>query len=175
MLKVTVAVLAVVLAGGASAAGWRDLRVDGSSEEAFAKSLEVFKDKLSPARRYVFGEALKDIWLQGDKAAQAEQREYTDAEYYARVHGLSYEDIVTLTDPTGDTAKDRYRAASLTQHYYARRASGASNTTWPPSSGPGSGYPPPVQNGTYRGDPSPPNTADTRAACSCMFPGSAAQ
>ena len=32
MLKLTVAVLAVALAGTASAAGWRSLRVDGSSE-----------------------------------------------------------------------------------------------------------------------------------------------
>jgi hypothetical protein len=162
--------LALVLAGAASAGGWRDLRVDGSSEEAFAKSLEAFKDKLSPARRYVYGEALKDIWLEGDKAARAAQREYTDDEYYARVDGLRYEEIVTLTDPTGDTAKDRYRAASMTQRYYASRASGASNPTWPPSSGPGSGYPPPVQSGVYRGD-KVPNTADTRAACQCMDPG----
>ncbi len=42
MLKLTVAVLAVVLAGTASAERWRDLRVDASSEDAFAKSLEAF-------------------------------------------------------------------------------------------------------------------------------------
>jgi hypothetical protein len=128
MLKLTVGVLAVVLAGTASAAGWRDLRVDGSSEEAFAKSLERFKDKLSPARRYVLGEALKDIWIEGDNAAQAEQREYTDAAYYARVDGLSYEEIVTLTDATGDTAKDRYREASARQRYSTSRASASSGS-----------------------------------------------
>lgn len=110
MLKLTVAVLAVVLAGTASAGGWRDLRVDASSEEAFAKSLESFKDKLSPARRYVFGEALKDIWIQGEKSAEAEQHEYTAEDYYARVNGLGYDEIVTFTDPTGDTAKRRYQA-----------------------------------------------------------------
>ena len=159
MLKITVAVLALVLAGNASAEGWRALRVDGSSEEAFAKSLEAFKDKLSPARRYVFGEALKDIWLEGDKAARAEQREYTDDEYYARVDGLRYEEIVTLMDPTGDTAKDRYRTASLNQRYRPPVP------TWPQSSGP----PPSQFPATYRGDP-PPNTADSRAACSCMAP-----
>jgi len=116
MLKLTIAVLAVALAGTA-AAGWRDLRVDGSSEEAFAKSLEAFKDKLSPARGYVFGEALKDIWIQGTKQAEADQREYTDSDYYAQLHGLTYEEIVKLTDPTGDTAKDRYRTASLSRRY----------------------------------------------------------
>jgi len=36
MQKLTVVVLALAFAGTASAAGWRDLRVDGSSEEAFA-------------------------------------------------------------------------------------------------------------------------------------------
>ena len=116
MLKLTVGVLAFAIAGTA-AAGWRDLRVDGSSEEAFAKSLEEFKDKLSPAHRYVFGEALKDIWVRGEKQAQADQREFTDSDYYGLLHGLSYKAIVTLTDPTGDTAKDRYRTASLSQRY----------------------------------------------------------
>src|SRR5688572_22616409 len=101
MLKITVAVLAVALAGTASAAKWRDLRVDGSSEAAFAQSLEAFKEKLSPARRYVFGEALKDIWVQGVKAAESEQREYTAADYYRQVDGLAYEQVVTFTDPTG--------------------------------------------------------------------------
>ena len=118
MLKLTIVVLAVVLAGTASAERWRDLRVDASSQEAFAKSLETFKDKLSPARAYVFGEALKDIWIQGEQAAAAEQRDYTADDYYDQLDGLSYEEIVTFTDPTGDIAKERYRSAALS----ARRA-----------------------------------------------------
>ena len=125
MLKLTVAVLAIALAGTA-AAGWRDLRVDGSSEEAFTASLEAFKDKLSPARAYVFGEALKDVWRQGTQQAQAEQREYTDADYYAQLHGLGYAEIVKLTDPSGDTAKDRYRTASLSNRYYHPAVPGGS-------------------------------------------------
>jgi hypothetical protein len=113
-LAIVVSVVSALgLAATANAAGWRDLRVDGSSEEAFAKSLEAFREKLSPARVYVFGEALKDIWIEGAKAAEAEQREYTAADYYARLDGLGYKGVVTLTDPTGDTAKDRYRIASL--------------------------------------------------------------
>ena len=160
MLKLGVAVLAIVLAGSASAAGWRNLRVDGSSEEAFAKSLETFRDKLSPARVYVFGEALKDIWLQGAKVAEAEQREYTAADYYARLDGLTYEGVVTLTDPSGDTAKDRYRTASLmraparanTSPTWANSASGqfqvwgqsGRERGWTDLKGPG-GPPPPAQ------------------------------
>jgi hypothetical protein len=59
---------------------------------------------------------LKDIWAQGQKAAEAEQREYTAKDYYAAVDGLTYEEIVKYTDPTGDTAKERYNAAALSVH-----------------------------------------------------------
>jgi hypothetical protein len=115
MLKLTVAVLTLALAGSASAAGWRSLRIDASSEQAFEQSLETFLDKLSPARQHVFGEALKDIWSEGTRAAAAEQREFTPAEYHRQLDGLGYKEVVELTDPTGDTAKDRYRAASLAE------------------------------------------------------------
>jgi hypothetical protein len=117
MLKLTVAVLAVVLAGTASA-GWRSLRVDGSSEAGFAESLAAFKEKLPRARAHVFGEALKDIWVQGTKDAEAEQREYTASDYYRQLDSLGYEQVVTFTDPTGDTARMRFKAAMQT--VYAR-------------------------------------------------------
>jgi hypothetical protein len=155
MMKIGVAVLALVLAGTASA-GWRDLRVDGSSEEAFAKSLEAFQNKLSPARQYVFGEALKDIWIQGAKAAKAEQREYTDEDYYAQVDGLSYEEIVTFTDPTGDTAKDRYRTASLRPTYVGGGGS---------SGGPNWGSRPATGWGT-----NPSSNAQMQQQCGCASP-----
>jgi len=110
VLKLAVAALAVALVGTA-AAGWRDLRVDSSSEDAFAQSMSAFKEQLSPARQFVFGEALKDIWIQRATAAEAEQREYTADEYYQLLDGLRYEEVVHYTDPTGDTARTRYRNA----------------------------------------------------------------
>ena len=113
MLRLTVVVVAIAQAGSASAAGWKSLTVDGSSEEAFAQSLAAFKEKLSPARTVVLAQALKDIWLEGMEGAEAEQREYTDADYYRQVDGLVYKQVVNFTDPTGKTAKDRYRVASL--------------------------------------------------------------
>jgi hypothetical protein len=129
MLKLTVAMLAIALAGTASAAKWRDLRVDGTSEEAFAKSLEAFKEELSQARVYVLVEALKDIWTQGAKTADAEQREYTADEYYRQVDGLRYEEVVKYTDPTGDTAQLRYRQAkAATMRRYV--SSGPANGFW---------------------------------------------
>ena len=121
MQKLTVVVLAVAFAGTASAEGWRDLRVDGSSEEAYAQSITALKDALSPRREYVFGEALKDIWNEGAKAAESEQREYTADEFYRQLDGLRYEEVVTLTDPTGDTAKKRYRNAPEFYRLYRSR------------------------------------------------------
>jgi hypothetical protein len=113
MLKVTVAVLAVVLAGTAGAAGWRSLRVDATDESAFAESLVAFEDKLSPSRRYAFTLALQEIWIQGTRKANAEQRTYTTTEFFRQLHGLSYDEVVRLPDPTG-AAENRYRA-----EYYA--------------------------------------------------------
>jgi hypothetical protein len=125
MLRLTIAVVAIVFAGSAGAAGWKSLKVDGSSETAFAESLSVFKDKLSPTRRYVFGEALKDIWVQGVKQAEADEREYGAAEYYRQLHGLTYDEIVKLTDPSGATALARYRQGVSSSRSSARVVRGA--------------------------------------------------
>jgi hypothetical protein len=113
MLKLTVAVLAIVLAGTAGAAGWRSLRVDATDEAAFAESLGAFEDKLSPSRRYAFTLALQEIWLQGTRNANAEQRTYTTTDFLRQIDGLSYDEVVRIPDPTGE-AENRYRAA-----YYA--------------------------------------------------------
>jgi hypothetical protein len=111
MLKLTIVMLAVMLAGTASAAGWRSLQVDGSSEEAFKASLEAFRKELSPARQQVFSAALIDIWIQGTTDAKANQREYTANDYYRQLDKLTYEEVVIFTDPTGETAKARKRDA----------------------------------------------------------------
>ena len=111
MLKLTAAVLAVALAGSASAAGWRSLRIDGSSDASFADSVAAFKEKLPLARRYAFELALQDIWVQGAEDAEAAQREYTTSDYFRRLDGLGYSEVVTLLDPTGDTEQARRKVA----------------------------------------------------------------
>jgi hypothetical protein len=165
MLKLTVAVLSVVIAGTASAAGWRNLRIDASSEASFSESIAAFQDKLTPSRRIAFARSLQDIWLQGTKLAGEQQGEYTQTDYLRQVHGLGYEEVVKLADPTGKK-EGRYRA----EYYYSRASGGqyGGTPTWNTSQGP-----PPVQNGQYRGERGVPNTADSRAACGCMFPGNA--
>jgi hypothetical protein len=162
MLKLTLALVAIALAGTASAAGWRSLRVDATSESAFERSLAEFKDKLSPARIDVFGAALKDIWAEGKKAAEAEQREYTTADYYRQVDGLSYEEAVAFTDPTGKTARQRY-----TQARYSQAMAAAGNQRAPSlsRSSQASNQRPPGGWGT-----NPQSTAEGMQQCHCMSP-----
>ena len=116
MLKLKAAVLAIALAGSASADGWRSLRLDAASEASFTKSVAEFQEKLPAARRRVFDAALRDIWLQGTQDADGAQRDYTASEYFQTLDGLGYGDIVTLRDPSGEIARRRYRGA------YAGRA-----------------------------------------------------
>lgn len=125
MLKLTIAVLAVALAGSASAAGWRSLRVDGSSEARFTASVAQFKARLPTTRYQVLLLALKDVWEQGAKNAEAELSEYTTNDYLRELDGLAYRQVVTLADPTGDKAKMRLRSAIATLYGPPRRGSGS--------------------------------------------------
>jgi hypothetical protein len=115
MVKLTLAVVAVAFAGIASAAGWRDLRIDATSGASFEQSTESLRDKLTRSRRHAFERALQDLWTQRTQDALAAQREYTKEAYYAELDGLSYEQVVKLLDPTGEQAK-RYRA----EYYYSQ-------------------------------------------------------
>jgi hypothetical protein len=127
MLKVTLAVLAVALAGSASAAGWRSMRIDASSEADFTASVSALRDKLPEVRRHVLDLALNDIWVQGAQAAAAELRDYPASEYFRQLDGLKYKHVVTLADPSGETA-DRWYAqvrAQLKPHPYRPRTAAA--------------------------------------------------
>src|SRR5262245_51364450 len=101
MLKLTVAVLAIALVGGASAEAWR---LDAGSHRAFKRSLEAAKDELSPENIQLLGGALKHIWDEGTKAAEAQASRYSDKDYFRQLDGLSYEEIVHFTDATYEAA-----------------------------------------------------------------------
>ena len=107
-LKLMATALAVAFAGTASA-GWRTMRVEAANAASFEESVAAFEEELSTARHYVLMLALQDIWAQGLQSASDEQREYTEAEYFRQIDGLTYDEIVTLADPTGDVTKERYR------------------------------------------------------------------
>jgi hypothetical protein len=118
--------LAVALVGSASAEGWR---LDAGSHRAFKRSLVAAKDELSPESIQLLGGALKHIWDEGTKAAEAQQRRYSDKDYFRQLDGLSYEEVVHFTDATYEAAL-RYSAASAAAVFAAPsngRASGAVN------------------------------------------------
>jgi hypothetical protein len=100
MLKLTAAVLTLVLAGVASSAESNGLRIDARSAKAFRQSLEVAKAELSPADLEMLGGALKHIWNEETKAALAEQRSYSEKDYYGQVDGLSYDEVVRFANET---------------------------------------------------------------------------
>jgi hypothetical protein len=106
MLKLTVALMTLALAGTASAAEWRSLRIDASSEAAFNESIELFRDRAPPPRVYAFERSLQEVFMQGAAKAAADEREYTQSDYYAQLDGLDYDDVVTLADPTGEQEKE---------------------------------------------------------------------
>jgi len=168
MLKLTVAVLAIALAGAASAADSPSLRVDASSNAAFKRSLVAFKDELSPEQRQAFGEALKDVWIAGTQAAESERVKYRAADYYRQIHGLSYEEVVNLT--TGESAKLRLQVAAAPPNAAAspHRAAAASRKT-APYRGAGGAY----GRSPWEGVPPPPSTWQPRGGTDLFGPGPA--
>ena len=161
MLKATFALLAIVLAGNASA-GWRSLRIDASTEESFKASVALLQDKLTPGRRAAFDRSLVDVWTEGTRLADEQQREYTAADYLRQLDGLSYEEVVKLTDPTGEQAK-RYRA----EYTPVRGAGGSAGGGSAPRAMWNVAAPPPVQNGVYRGWTTNGGIRIDNNACGC--------
>lgn len=154
MLKLTVAVLAIALAGSASAVDSASLRVDASSNAAFERSLVAFKDALSPEQREAFGEALTDIWF------GTERRK----DYYRQIHGLSYEEVVNFT--TGETAELRRQKAER------RRQAAAAP---PRSAAAPRSAAPAYRRSPWEGVPPPPPTWQPRGGTDLFGPGPSPQ
>jgi hypothetical protein len=109
MLRVALAVLAVSVASSASA-GWRDLRIDASSEAAFTESVALLQEKLSRPRAGFLTLALHDLWVTGTERAQSDDRVFNAEEYFRQLDGLGYEGVLALADPTGVKQRNQYRA-----------------------------------------------------------------
>jgi hypothetical protein len=101
MQKFALVVVGIALSAAANAASWRALELDGSTEEAFVQSVRDMQEALAPKRRMALELSLQDLWVTGAEAAEAEQREYTSAEYFGKLDGLAYKDVVELADPKG--------------------------------------------------------------------------
>ena len=120
MLKVALTVLAVALAGTASAAGWRSMRIDARSEADFTASVSALRDKLPQVRRHVLDLALNDL---GSGAGGRQPARLSGERVFSGAQGLRYKDVVTFTDASGETA-DRWYAqvhAHLNLHPYRAR------------------------------------------------------
>jgi hypothetical protein len=128
MLKLTVAVLAIAFIGSASAEEWR---LDAGSHRAFKRSLEAAKDELSPENVQMLGGALKHIWNESTKAAEAQQRSYSDKDYFRQLDGLSYEQLVHFTDATYEAAL-KYNSRSDAVVVFEAPVNGRASVPVPP-------------------------------------------
>jgi hypothetical protein len=99
LVIVSFAALMTLSAASAVARGWRDLRIDASSDASFTESVQQMRDELPYARAVMFVLVLQDL-----------KAHSTAAECRQRLDGLGYKAIVRLGSPA---VWDRYRA------YYA--------------------------------------------------------
>jgi hypothetical protein len=111
MLKRIIVLWALALVSSAGADESDALRIEASSNRAFERSLAAFSDELSPERRQAFGDALTDIWLAGEQAAEGQGRKYRTKDYYRQIDGLGYDEVVSQA--TGEAAKQRDRQLSV--------------------------------------------------------------
>jgi hypothetical protein len=130
MLKRTIVLVVVALAGASSGEESTSLRIDASSGRAFERSLVAFRKELSPEHRQALGNALVDIWIAGTQAADAERGKYRKRDYYRQIDGLSYEEAVAFT--TGESAKlrDRQQSVVATERSAPRRSARVARP-WP--------------------------------------------
>jgi len=105
--------VALVLAGCASSGGWRDLRVDASSQARLDESIGSFERELPYHRLQYFAIAVNEI-----------AGSYPPEGGLERLDGLGYDEIVALG---GARAKQRYLAARAG---YGPRT-GAPGAFWP--------------------------------------------
>jgi hypothetical protein len=100
----------LVCGAGASASGWRDLRIDASSDARFNDSIQQMRDELPYHRALVFVLTLKDL-----------KARFSPVEYREHLNGLTYNEIVRLGSPN---VTAEYRA------YYARLPHGGPGGGW---------------------------------------------
>lgn len=85
---VSLAVSILLAAASANASGWRDLRIDASSDSRFTDSIQQMRDDLPYHRALLFVIVLKDL-----------KTHLAPAEYRQRLDGLTYKQIAHLASP----------------------------------------------------------------------------
>ncbi len=81
-------VLMLVCGASASASGWRDLRIDASSDTGFNDSVQQMRDELPYHHALLFVLTLKDL-----------KARFSPMEYREHLNGLAYKQIVRLGSP----------------------------------------------------------------------------
>ncbi len=81
-------VLMLVCATSASARGWRDLRIDASSDSRFTDSIQQMRNELPYNKALLFGLVLTNL-----------ETRLAPAEYRQRLDGLTYKQIAHLASP----------------------------------------------------------------------------
>jgi hypothetical protein len=120
-------VLMLVCGANASAGGWRDLRIDASSDSSFSESAQQMRDELPYNRAVLFVLILQDLEMR-----------LTPTEYRAQLDGLSYKQIVHLASPSVFQRQLMYYA----QLHNGDAAAGSAASMSAASSGGFSGSPP---------------------------------
>ena len=86
--SLTVLMLMCGANANAGAGGWRDLRIDASSDLRFNASVQQMRDELPYHHARLFGLVLKDL-----------ETRFAPAEYRQQLSGLSYKQIAHLAAP----------------------------------------------------------------------------
>jgi len=125
MSKLTLAIVAVLVAGCASTREWSTLTIDSSSEQTFGDSLSLLNDTLPHRHREMLALALVDIaqteTLSAADASDEEAVTYTYDDFRRQLDGLTYGEIIALADRSGTPISRLYSA-----HVQARTGSEAS-------------------------------------------------
>ena len=82
-------VLMLVWGANASASGWRDQRIDASSDSRFADSIQQMRDELPYSRGVLFVLTLQDL-----------KSRLSPLDYREHLNGLTYKEIVQLGSPS---------------------------------------------------------------------------
>jgi hypothetical protein len=83
--SLTVLMLVCGASASANASGWRDLRIDASSDARFNDSIQQMRDELPYHRAVLFVLVLQDL-----------KARFAPAEYRHQLNGLAYNEIIRL-------------------------------------------------------------------------------
>jgi hypothetical protein len=78
----------LVCGANARASGWRDLRIDASSDSRLDDSIQQMRDKLPYNRAVLFDLVLQDL-----------KTRFAPTEYRQQLDGLTYKQVVRLASP----------------------------------------------------------------------------